>query len=122
MIGAKTLVKSIIHNCTICRRWEGESFAHPPMPPLPSVRTAEVAPFIHIAVDLLGHLFIINDMGNSIKCWVCIFVRLVTRAIHLKVVRDMSANEFLLALSRFTSRRGVPKFILSDNGANFCFI
>lgn len=34
----------------------------------------------------------------------------------------MSGNEFLLALSRFTSRRGLPKFILSDNGTNFRFI
>lgn len=50
------------------------------------------------------------------------FVCLVTRAIHLELVRDNTANEFLLALSRFTSRRGVPKFILSDNGANFHFV
>lgn len=122
IIGARPIVKSVIHKCVVCRRWEGGSYVLPPMPPLPSVRTAEVAPFIHTAVDLFGPLFYLNDKGEAEKCWVCIFVCLVTRAIHMELVRDMSGNEFLLAPSRFTSRRGLPKFILSDNGANFRFV
>lgn len=92
------------------------------MPSLPSVRTAEIAPFIHTAVDLFGPLFILNDNKEVVKCWVCLFVCLVTRAIHLEVVRDLSDNEFLLAFCRFTSRRGIPKFVLSDNGTNFRFV
>lgn len=93
IIGARPLVKSVIHRCTQCRRWEGGSFTLPltlpPMPPLPSVHTAEVAPFIHTAVDYFGPLFYLNDMGEPVKCWVCIFVCLVTRAIHLEMARHV---------------------------------
>jgi hypothetical protein len=51
-----------------------------------------------------------------------IFTCLVTRAVHLEITKDMSGDQFLLAFMRFTSRRGVPKFVLSDNGTNFTFV
>ena len=41
-----------------------------------------------------------------------------TRAIHLEVVEDASAEAFGRAFIRFTSRRGIPKLIISDNGSN----
>ena len=44
---------------------------------------------------------------------------MTTRAIHLEVAYSMDTNSFLNALSRFTSRRGVPKTMISDNGTNF---
>jgi len=119
---ARPFVKSVIHNCLVCRRWDGGSFVLPPMPALPRVRTDEVSPFLHTAVDLFGPVYIVDDNKKQTKCWVCIFVCLVTRAIHLEVVRNTSGNEFLLALCRFTSRRGLPNVMLSDNGTNFRFV
>ena len=44
---------------------------------------------------------------------------MVTRALHLKLVSDMSTEAFLAALKRFAGRRGVPKEMHSDNGSNF---
>ena len=44
---------------------------------------------------------------------------LSTRAVHLDLAGDMSTDSFILALRRFTARRGNPKSINSDNGTNF---
>lgn len=51
--------------------------------------------------------------------WVCLFTCLVTRAIHLELLQDMSAEEFLLGFRRFISQRGSPIEIISDNALQF---
>ena len=40
---------------------------------------------------------------------------MMVRAVHLELVEDMSADEFLLCLRHFIARRGVPRQIISDN-------
>ena len=47
-----------------------------------------------------------------------VFSWVSTRAIHLEVLEDASADAFGLAFIRFTSMRGVPKLIISDDGSN----
>lgn len=47
------------------------------------------------------------------------FTCLVTRAIHLDNVCDLSTDTFLQCLKRFAARRGLPRKILSDNGKTF---
>ncbi|XP_011687493.1 PREDICTED: uncharacterized protein LOC105449810 [Wasmannia auropunctata] len=42
-----------------------------------------------------------------------------TGAVHLELVCDYSTAGFLAAFRRFTSRRGTPTSLLSDNGTNF---
>ncbi|XP_066583796.1 uncharacterized protein [Prorops nasuta] len=44
---------------------------------------------------------------------------MATRAIHLDLVSKYDTDAFLAALARFTSRRGKPAVIYSDNGLNF---
>ena len=41
------------------------------------------------------------------------------RAVHLEIVDDLIAEEFLLALQRFIARQGNPSEIISDNAAQF---
>ncbi|WKY06765.1 hypothetical protein Q1695_006725 [Nippostrongylus brasiliensis] len=45
---------------------------------------------------------------------------MATRAIHLEVVLDNSAQQFLLASRRFIARRGTPTTIYSVNSTTFC--
>lgn len=44
---------------------------------------------------------------------------MVTKAVHLELVSDMSTKTFLNALKRFIARRGRCQKIFSDNGTNF---
>lgn len=47
------------------------------------------------------------------------FICLTSRAIHLELVSDLSAEQFLKAFKRFVGRRGIPSEMHSDNGTNF---
>ena len=47
-----------------------------------------------------------------------VFTCLTTRAVHLKLIRNLSKDNFILRLRRFISRRGYPLEIFSDNGTN----
>ena len=44
---------------------------------------------------------------------------MAVRAIHLEVVSQLTSEAFLAAFYRFTSRRGLPSQMHSDNGTNF---
>ncbi|VDM97559.1 unnamed protein product [Onchocerca ochengi] len=57
--------------------------------------------------------------GIVSKRWVALFTCLVTRAVHMEVMKNMSAEAFMQAFRRFVSRRRRPNFVLSDNAKNF---
>ena len=59
----------------------------------------------------------ICPMTGSHQC--CVFVCLVTRAVHLEVVLDLTTDAFIAVLRRFVARRGTPAVIRSDNETNF---
>ena len=123
----RALIKQILKSCQICRRAESRPFAMPEMPPLPRERVATSLPFEFTGVDYFGPLFIkqfvqISEESSEIvvkKVWVCLFTCLAVRAIHLELVEDMTAEEFILCLRRFMARRGVPRQIISDNAQQF---
>lgn len=53
------------------------------------------------------------------KCWGIIFKHLMTRAVHLDLLRSMDADTYLIALRRFIARRGTPAELWSDQGTDF---
>ena len=56
---------------------------------------------------------------GRIKLWVCLFTCLVSRALYLVPLKDLTALLFLDALWELSCRRGQPAFLYSDNGTNF---
>ena len=77
-------------------------------------------PFSTIGVDYLGHLFVRDYPSNdNYKVWICLLTCASTRAIHLEVVTNNTAETFILAFRRFMGRRGVPQKVYSDNAGNF---
>ena len=71
---------------------------------------------------LLLRFFWSNDSkgeSSEVKVYGCWFVCMATRACHLELVDDLSTDHFIMALKRFTARRGRPQRIYSDNGINF---
>ena len=53
------------------------------------------------------------------KAWVCLFTCAATRAIHLELVTDNLSESFIRAFKRFTSCRGMPSTVISDNATTF---
>ncbi len=120
IVKGRAKVKSIIHRCVICRRWEGKGYKLPPIPPLPAARVIENTPFLQVGIDYFGPLPIRALQDTNV--FVLIFACLVTRAIHLELVPNQSGEHCMLALSRFASLRRVPQLIISDNSTTFHFL
>ena len=54
-----------------------------------------------------------------VKAYICVFVSLIVKAVHLELVTDLTSDAFIAYLKRLISRRGLPSLIWSDNGTNF---
>ena len=102
----------------MCRRYEGGPYKMPPLAPLPQSRMSQSSPFIRAGLDYFGPLYIKTSNGVK-KVWVCLYTCMVTRAIHLELIQDMSADEFILGFKRCVSQRGSPVEIVSDNASQF---
>ena len=120
LVQAWQLIKKFIHQCTVCRKAEGQPYKGPPAPPLPSFRVSEVPAFTYTGLDFAGPLYIKDHASSGQhKVWLCLFTCCVVRAVHLDLVPDMTAESFLRCFRRFTSRRGFPAKLLSDNAKTF---
>lgn len=121
IIGARNLAKRVVHQCVTCTRLKGRTL-NPIMGNLPPERLEPSFPFNRCGVDFAGPINILITKGRGgrlMKGYICLFVCLVTKAIHLELVTGLSTEDYLLALKRFISRRGKPAVIFSDNGKNF---
>lgn len=114
----RRVVATALRCCMRCRRQTAVPFKAPPMPQLPSPRVTISAPFTHIGVDLFGP-FNVWQGSVVVKVYGAIFTCLTVRAVHIEVLEDLSAEAFLRGFLRYTSIRGIPRTILSDNGTNF---
>jgi len=89
---------------------------------LPTSRTQISRPFTNCGVDFAGSFTIRCTNHRSpkhLKHYAAFFVCLVTRAVHIESVCDLSTKAFMNALRRFINRRGIPNVMWSDNGTNF---
>ena len=60
-----------------------------------------------------------NANGSEKKCCICLYTCTATRAVHHEVVPDLSTDSFLQAFQRFTSRKSLPKVMISDNATMY---
>jgi len=58
-------------------------------------------------------------ISTTSKAYIALFTCTSTHAVHLKLCRYLSAQEFQRALQEFVARRGCPQNIVSDNGKTF---
>ncbi|XP_045158778.1 uncharacterized protein LOC123524558 [Mercenaria mercenaria] len=114
----RATVRKILRQCLVCRRVEGGAYKMPPMAPLPRSRVTESTPFSHIGLDYLGPLYI-KDNQTTEKVWVCLYTCMVTRAVHLEMVKNMSTEAFLNSFRRFIACRGKPREVIGDNALHF---
>ncbi|XP_049290621.1 uncharacterized protein LOC125767774 isoform X1 [Anopheles funestus] len=88
---------------------------------LPTCRVTAAPTFQRVGLDFAGPIMLKSGIRRvtATKGYVCLFVCMVTKAIHLEAVENLSTGAFLAALRRFVSRRGIPEEIYSDNATNF---
>lgn len=117
----KSIVKKVVHRCVACRRYKGKLIDQI-MGQLPSCRITVSDAFTNVGIDFAGPLdckCINHRTTKNTKVYVAIFVCMLSRAVHIEVVSDLTTASFLDTLKRFVSRRGLPKLIMSDNGRTF---
>lgn len=120
MRNMRKTVQGVLNRCVLCVRNRPKQFTQQ-MGQLPHPRVNPSPAFTHTGVDLCGPFTVTAGTKSRTKSvvYVCIFICLATKAIHLEVVENQSAGAFISALVRFTSLRGRPEVIYSDNGRNF---
>ena len=121
LIGAKNAIHSVTKGCIICRRISAKTQA-PQMGQLPPERVNPGSIFDKTGVDYAGPLLL--KLGHTrkptvVKAYICLFISLAVKAVHLEAVSELTTEAFIAALRRFVSRRGCPSLIISDNGTNF---
>jgi hypothetical protein len=121
ILRARDTIRYEVRKCVTCRKNRAE-MAQQLMVSLPSARVNPGRPFLHSGVDYAGpFLTRVMTVRNTttLKSYLCIFVCLATKAVHLEAVSDMTTDGFLAAFKRFTARRGASSHLYSDCGTNF---
>ena len=121
ILKARKVVRSITRQCVICKRHSIRPQAQL-LGQLPAECVSIAPPFERSGVDYAGPFQIKYGHVRKptiIKSYICLFVCLTVKAVHLEVVSDLTTEAFIAALRRFVARRGCPALIWSDHGSNF---
>ncbi len=107
----------------VCTRYVSKPFPLFTPPGLPQSRVDDGPPWTNTGVDYAGPIYVLKrnsaDKASIEKVYLCLFSCASTRAVHLELVQDCSAEQFLLAFRRFVGHRGLPRVMMSDNAKNF---
>ena len=121
IIRCRTVVRSTTRGCVICRRASAR-----PQPPilgqLPMERATPDTVFDKVGIDYAGPIYVKYGTVRKptvTKAYICVFVSLSVKAVHLELVSDLTTGAFITSLRRFVARRGKPSLIWSDHGSNF---
>ena len=121
IIGGKRVIRDITRACVTCRRYSAR-----PQPQLmgqlPIERVTPGPIFERVGVDYAGPIYVKYGYIRKptiVKAYICMFVSLTVKAVHLELVSDLTTEAFIACLRRFIAHRGKPSTIWSDHGTNF---
>ncbi|GFX91829.1 integrase catalytic domain-containing protein [Trichonephila clavipes] len=121
ILSAQDEVRRVVRRCIPCFK-NRPRFAEQIMGDLPESRVCPSSVFQRTGIDFAGPFLIRSSKGRgsrNTKCYICVFVCLATKAVHLEVVSDLTSKVFIACLKRFVARRGKPSEIFCDQGTNF---
>ena len=121
VIGLRKAVRAVTRQCITCRRHTVKP-ASQLLGQFPVERVTPGSVFTRVGVDYAGPFQIKYGYVKKptiLKAYICLFVCLAVKAVHLELVSDLTTEAFIAALRRFTARRGYPTLIWSDHGTNF---
>ena len=107
IIGAKQLVRDVSKACVRCQRHYARTTSQL-MGQLPPCRATPAPALTATGMDFAGPFSL--KKGHTCKpTWVngyvCLFVCLTTRAVHLEIVMDLTTEAFMAAFGRFVQKR-----------------
>jgi hypothetical protein len=121
IVSVRGLLRQRIHQCLTCHKFRAKPL-QPTMADLPVPRVQASRAFSHVGTDFAGPFPVKTSTRRNAahsKGYLCLFVCMSTKAVHLEMVSDLSTSAFLASLDRLVARRGLPSDIYSDNGRNF---
>ena len=104
-VGGARTVRHYTGGCVGCRlrrQIRGEQL----MAPLPDNRLRPRCHVFAYAASDLAEPFSIVVGRSTVKCWLCVFVCMVTTAVRVEVAVDLSASTFIDVFRRFLRSTG----------------
>lgn len=120
-LGGRNIARKIVHECIVCFKAKPKTCEYI-MGNLPSERLSQAFPFFYVGCDCAGPFYLKDSKSRKpgiVKAWICIFVCMSTKAVHIELVTELTTQAFFASFRRFTARRGKPNTIFSDNGTQF---
>jgi hypothetical protein len=102
IISCHNIVRNILHKCIKCFRAQPKSF-NQTMGDLPKQSLEPARPFVKTGIDYIGPILLKEGSGRGklrkTKAYIALFICLVTKAIHLELVGNLTSESFLAALN-----------------------
>jgi len=117
ILGCSHSVSSYIFKCVKCRRFRRPT-EEQKMADLPPDRMETTPPFTYCGMDCFGP-FYIKEGRKELKRYGLLFTCLCSRAVHIELLDDMTADAFINAFRAFVALRGNVRLLRSDQGTNF---
>lgn len=121
ILNCRNAVKSHIHRCIVCYKQKPLPLTQL-MAPLPRIKTTPQPAFSHCGIDFAGPIEIKCSEKRNAQCvkgYICVFVCMATKAIHLELCGGLDTPKFIAAVRRMISTRGICSDIYCDRGLNF---
>ncbi|XP_066958131.1 uncharacterized protein [Macrobrachium rosenbergii] len=116
IVRLRRIAKTLCREFVTCRRYDSKACSQP-VAPLPELKVKPAPPFSVTGLDFAGSLFCV-DLPSK-KLYILLFTCAVIRSVHLELTDSLSMPDYLLAIRRFTARRGLPSIFYSDNAKTF---
>ena len=109
------IAKRVIRKCFGCQWFHPKPFTSRQKSILPSDRATGIRPFQLIGTHFAGLIMYCNKNKGEKKTYILLLTCSLIRTVHVELLQDQTTDEFITALKRLTSRRGLSETLYSDN-------
>ena len=121
IVGLRETVRSLTRQCITYRCQTTQPWPQM-LGQLPLEHVTPGSIIEEIEVDYVAPLYVKYGMvckTSARKAYVCLFISLAIKAVHLELVSDLTAEAFITTLRGFFAWRGYSSLIWSDHCSNF---
>ena len=115
----RQLTKRTTRKCYGCKQYHMKPCDTSPPGQLTKDRTTGIRAFQVIGLEFVGTIMYKKGNSKQNKSCILLFTCSASKAIHLELVPNQTAEEFITAFKRLITQRGGPKKTYSDNAKTF---